>query len=253
MIYNTKDVEKKIKEKLYSYSDTYYYEVYDKNIDINSLVKIRDDESVTGMLVAYDNTDNVIIEMSETGIHKTYHRYHVYPIAHKVLKYKNHNIDKYNDREVPYQKEKFYTQEEMMKDLFYTPIKSCIYDYAIKNSNDELLFSSEHGKVAYPENTSDKILFSIRNDGKIFPDIIEKGYHLKDIKKGTLGDISKIEEELEELKDAMEQDCKIMMMVELSDLYGAIRAFAENQGLKMEDLEKFSNITKRAFENGYRN
>lgn len=106
---------------------------------------------------------------------------------------------------------------------------------------------------SYPENTSNETLFSVKNDGKIFSNIENKGYHLKDIKKGTLGNISKIEEELEELKDAIEQDCKIMTMVELSDLYGAIRAFVETQGLKMEDLEKFSNITKRAFENGYRN
>lgn len=251
-ILNTQDIEENIKEKLYSYHDTYYYEIYDKNIDIDSLVKIRDDISVTGLLREYDDTDNVIIEMTETKIHKTYHKYHVYPVAHKVLKYKNHNRDKYNDREIPYQKEKFYTQEEMMKDLFYTPDKSCTYYYVIKNSSDELLFSSEHGKISYPENTTDETLFYVRNDEKIFANE-QKGYHLRDIKKGKLGDISKIEEELEELKDAIEQDCKIMTMVELSDLYGAIEAFAETQGLKMEDLEKFSKITKRAFENGYRN
>ena len=48
------------------------------------------------------------------------------------------------------------------------------------------------------------------------------GYHLKPIPKGRLGHISKIQEELMEYEDAIEQNCRIMAMVELSDLVGAI-------------------------------
>lgn len=77
-------------------------------------------------------------------------------------------------------------------------------------------------------------------------------YHKKKIKKGTLGDISKIREELEELEDAQEQDCKIMMAVELSDLYGAIKHFAKTLGLDMYDLQVMSSITESAFKDGTR-
>ena len=56
----------------------------------------------------------------------------------------------------------------------------------------------------------------------------------------------------QEYEDALNQDCKIMAMVELSDIYGALEALAENYNLSMQDLATFSNITKRAFINGVR-
>ncbi len=78
------------------------------------------------------------------------------------------------------------------------------------------------------------------------------GYHLTEITKGKLGEISKIEEELLELKDADKQKSKVMVLVELSDLYGAIEEYCKKYNIKMRDLKKFSNITKRAFKNGRR-
>jgi len=78
------------------------------------------------------------------------------------------------------------------------------------------------------------------------------GYHTTEIKKGEIGTISKIQEELDELKDAEKQNSKIMMMVELSDLYGALEEFCLAQKLTIEDLRIFSDITKRAFKNGRR-
>lgn len=78
------------------------------------------------------------------------------------------------------------------------------------------------------------------------------GYHVTNIKKGELGQTSKIQEELDELKDALAQGSKIMAAVELADLYGALEAFAETQGYSMNDLRIFSFITKRAFTNGHR-
>ena len=80
----------------------------------------------------------------------------------------------------------------------------------------------------------------------------KNGYHITNIKKGTLGEISKIEEELCELKDAEKQNCKIMMMVELSDLYGSIEEYCKKYDITMEDLKTFSDITKRAFKNDRR-
>jgi len=78
------------------------------------------------------------------------------------------------------------------------------------------------------------------------------GYHTMEIKKGILGKTSKIQEELDELKDAETQNSKIMMMVELADLYGAIEEYSKEQNITMEDLKIFSDITKRAFKNGRR-
>ena len=96
------------------------------------------------------------------------------------------------------------------------------------------------------------------------------GYHLEKIPKGILGEFSKIEEELSEYRDAKEQDSKIMMAVELADLYGAIRAYksthneyileitsfmldeAKKLGLTSYDLVVFANITARAFKDGTR-
>ncbi len=80
----------------------------------------------------------------------------------------------------------------------------------------------------------------------------QPGYHLTTIPKGILGEISTLEEELLELKDAEQQQSKIMMLVELADLYGAIEEYVKKQHLTMKDLKKFSQITKRAFKNGRR-
>lgn len=80
------------------------------------------------------------------------------------------------------------------------------------------------------------------------------GYHIADIPRGTLGRPSKIAEECAEFMDAVEQNCDLMALVELSDLYGAIRAYLrENHpSISMQDLARMSEITSRAFENGGR-
>ena len=80
----------------------------------------------------------------------------------------------------------------------------------------------------------------------------KQSYHLKKIKKGELGKISKVQEEVHEYKDAMKQGCKIMAVLELSDIYGALEAVALAHGLKMKDLKKMAKLTKRAFESGAR-
>lgn len=77
-------------------------------------------------------------------------------------------------------------------------------------------------------------------------------YHLKKIKKGELGKISKVQEEVDEYKDALKQKCKIMAELELADIYGALESVAESHNLTMKDLKKMSNLTKRAFKSGDR-
>jgi hypothetical protein len=78
------------------------------------------------------------------------------------------------------------------------------------------------------------------------------GYHTVPIKKGVLGEISKIQEEIDELRDAEAQGVRILVMCELADLFGAIRAYALKYGLKMRDLHAMSKLTRNAFELGVR-
>ena len=80
------------------------------------------------------------------------------------------------------------------------------------------------------------------------------GYHKAEIKRGKYGTLSKIQEELDEAKDAEEQDIDIMLLVELSDLYGAIEGYLNEKfpNVTMDDLKAFSDVTKRAFRSGRR-
>ncbi len=83
-------------------------------------------------------------------------------------------------------------------------------------------------------------------------DEFKPGYHLRPITKGVLGENSKIREELEEAEDAAAQGVVIMELVELADIYGALRLRIRKFGLKMSDLEKMADVTERAFLNGRR-
>lgn len=80
------------------------------------------------------------------------------------------------------------------------------------------------------------------------------GYHKTDIKKGVLGEISKIQEELDELADAKEQSNKILELCELSDLIGAIDFYLSKHhaGFNIYDLIKMAVATSSAFRAGER-
>lgn len=80
------------------------------------------------------------------------------------------------------------------------------------------------------------------------------GYHLTPIVKGELGQPSKVAEECAEFIDACAQDCRVMALVELADLYGAMRAYLAHHHptLNMRDLEIMADINERAFRNGRR-
>lgn len=53
------------------------------------------------------------------------------------------------------------------------------------------------------------------------------GYHLTDIERGELGELSKVREELYELLDAHIQKSRIMVSIELADTVGAFQAFLD--------------------------
>lgn len=89
------------------------------------------------------------------------------------------------------------------------------------------------------------------------PDKVENntpGYHMVHIEKGKLGELSKIQEELDELKDAHWQGVKIMQAIEISDLLGAIESYVERHlaGITMTDINRMKDVTRRAFKNGHR-
>lgn len=79
------------------------------------------------------------------------------------------------------------------------------------------------------------------------------GYHKFKIPKGKLGLFSKIEEEYCELEDAISQENPVLILVELSDLIGAIESYSEKSyGITLDDLIRMKNCTKSAFEEGER-
>jgi len=80
------------------------------------------------------------------------------------------------------------------------------------------------------------------------------GYHKEKIAKGELGQISKIQEELDELKDAETQNVKILMLCELADIVGAVKLYlnAKFPGWTISDLSDMANLTEKAFQAGQR-
>lgn len=88
---------------------------------------------------------------------------------------------------------------------------------------------------------------------KIPGEDFKAGYHLRPIDKGTYGEFSKVQEEIAELEDAYSQESKVLQIVEICDLLGALEAYATNHlGVQLSDLVYFKDITKRAFLNGHR-
>ena len=80
------------------------------------------------------------------------------------------------------------------------------------------------------------------------------GYHARVIPRGQVGEVSKILEEALEAVDAEAQGADIMILVELADLLGAVKAYLakHHPTLTLADLDTFATITARAFDSGKR-
>ena len=78
------------------------------------------------------------------------------------------------------------------------------------------------------------------------------GYHIKKIKKGKLGQFSKIEEEYAELLDAKKQKNIVLQIIEMSDMIGAIEYYLKPFNITIEDLIKMNKLTESAFLDGSR-
>ncbi|HLC71625.1 MAG TPA: hypothetical protein VJI32_06440 [Candidatus Nanoarchaeia archaeon] len=81
-----------------------------------------------------------------------------------------------------------------------------------------------------------------------------KGYHETIIPKVPAGSFFKILEETEEATDAHLTRNPIMLLAELSDLYGAMELFLEQEfpSIDMNDIKTMNRMTRRAFQNGRR-
>lgn len=79
-------------------------------------------------------------------------------------------------------------------------------------------------------------------------------YHKTTITRGVLGEISKIQEELDELKDASQQGCRVLELCELADMIGAIKLYLEkyHKTIKLSDLDTMADLTASAFKDGTR-
>ena len=82
----------------------------------------------------------------------------------------------------------------------------------------------------------------------------QPGYHIAPIPKGTLGELSKVHEEVCEAIDAQQQGVAVMVLVELSDTIGAIEAYLaqHHPSVTLADLTAMAAVTRRAFAAGQR-
>ncbi len=68
-------------------------------------------------------------------------------------------------------------------------------------------------------------------------------YHDVEIPKGEYGELSKVQEELLEAMDADKRGQDLMLLIELSDLVGAVGGVAEKRfGFSLEQLVKFAKL-----------
>jgi phosphoribosyl-ATP pyrophosphohydrolase len=70
-------------------------------------------------------------------------------------------------------------------------------------------------------------------------------FHVDEIEKGVYGELSKIKEELEEAYDAEKQGIRLMLLIELSDIIGAVKGVADKHGVSLDDLIKFAEVRSR--------
>ncbi len=83
--------------------------------------------------------------------------------------------------------------------------------------------------------------------------INKMGYHKYIIPKGKLGEFSKIEEEFLEAKDGLSQDNPVMVLIELSDMIGAVESYCKkHHNISLEQLINMTKATQNAFADGTR-
>ena len=72
-------------------------------------------------------------------------------------------------------------------------------------------------------------------------------FHVMPVRRGTYGELSKVQEELDEALDAETRGQKLLLMIELSDIIGAVAGVAERHGYSLDDLIQFSELRRNVF------
>lgn len=67
-------------------------------------------------------------------------------------------------------------------------------------------------------------------------------FHQVAIEKGEYGKLSKIKEELDEAIDAQNQGNDLMLLIELSDIVGAVEGVSKQYGFTIEQLLTFARL-----------
>lgn len=73
-------------------------------------------------------------------------------------------------------------------------------------------------------------------------------WHVREIKKGVYGELSKVQEELDEAVDAEEQGQTLMLLYELSDIIGAVGGIAKKYGMTLDQIYKFCQLRTKVIE-----
>lgn len=81
-----------------------------------------------------------------------------------------------------------------------------------------------------------KLVFHSKQGG----DIIK--FHKNEISKGIYGELSKIQEELDEAYDALAQNQELMLLIELADIIGAVEGVSKKYGFSIEQLLAFARL-----------
>jgi len=69
-------------------------------------------------------------------------------------------------------------------------------------------------------------------------------FHVHPVREGTYGELSKIQEELDEALDAETRGQELLLMIELADIIGAVAGVAERYGYTLESLIQFSELVR---------
>lgn len=72
-------------------------------------------------------------------------------------------------------------------------------------------------------------------------------FHVHPIRSGVYGELSKVQEELDEAVDAETRGQEILLLIELSDIIGAVAGVAERHGHTLESLIQFSELRRSVF------
>jgi hypothetical protein len=68
------------------------------------------------------------------------------------------------------------------------------------------------------------------------------GFHQATIARGVYGQLSKIQEELDEARDAEAQGQDLMLLIELADIIGAVAGVAQRYGFTLGQLAAFARL-----------